>query len=57
MDGVRRLSNVSPADMSDHDIRVALSRLAAEYDAERTAQEAAESVRRFAYAVNLLTGL
>lgn len=57
VDGVRRLLNISPAEMSDQDIRVALARLAAEYNADRTAREAAEGLRRFADAMNRLTDI
>lgn len=54
VDGVRRLLNVSPEDMSDYEIMRALVILACEHDAERTTQEMAEGVRRFADAMNRL---
>jgi hypothetical protein len=51
VDGVRRLLNVSPAEMSDADLRRALAVLAADYDCERPVAEVAERARRFADAL------
>jgi hypothetical protein len=57
VDGVRRLVNVSPEDMGDHDLRVALARLAAEYEADKSAEEAAQRARTVADALNRLEPL
>jgi hypothetical protein len=51
VDGVRRLLNVSPADMSDADLRRALAVLAVDYDRARPVAEVAERARRFADAL------
>jgi hypothetical protein len=52
--GVRRLLNVSPAEMSDADIRRILVRWACELDGDEPPQETAANVRRFADAMNRL---
>ena len=54
VDGVRRLLNASPQEMSDDDIRRTLVRWACELDADAPPQELAGSVRRFADAMNRL---
>lgn len=54
VDGVRRLLNVSPAEMSDDDIRRALVRYACDVDPDESVEETAAAVRRFADAMNRL---
>jgi hypothetical protein len=54
VDGVRRLLNGSPADMSDDDIRLALVRMAGAADAALTVEDVAGRVRRFAVAMGRL---
>ncbi|HEV3485740.1 MAG TPA: hypothetical protein VG106_10055 [Vicinamibacterales bacterium] len=51
MTGVR-LINVSPEEMSDDDIRLALVRLSLDVDELRSDDEHAERVRRLAAAMN-----
>lgn len=52
VDGVRRLINASPEELSDDDIRAALVRLSCAYDAASSAGDQAEGVRRFAAAMD-----
>jgi hypothetical protein len=54
VDGVRRLIGVSHDEMSDHDIRVALARLAVDKDPSVSAREAAQRVRRVVAAIDRL---
>jgi hypothetical protein len=52
VDGLRRLLNVSPEEMSDHEIRRALAILAADSNPDGTTDEVVAEARRFADAIN-----
>jgi hypothetical protein len=54
VDGVRRLLNVSPSDMTDDEIRVALVRLADAANSSLPADGVAARVVRFAEAIERL---
>jgi hypothetical protein len=51
VDGVRRIINVSPEEMSDDKIRLALVRLEVAAEEALSAQEHEEHIRRFAAAL------
>jgi hypothetical protein len=57
VDGIRRLLNISPEDMSDYDIRRALAILAADRDPTGWPEEVAVGARRFADALDRLEPL
>jgi hypothetical protein len=57
VDGLRRLLNVSPADMSDAEIRRALALLASDFEAHKNAEEAVQAALRVAKAIDRLEPL
>jgi hypothetical protein len=52
VDGIRRMLNVSPEEMSDDDLRRALAVLAADYNPDGMPEDVAEEARRVAEAIN-----
>jgi hypothetical protein len=56
VDGVRRLLNVAPEDMSDADLRRALAVLACDKDPHGSLAEVAETARRVVDALNRIGG-
>ena len=51
VDGIRRMLNASPEEMSDEEIRRALAVLAADYNPDGAPEEVAGEARRFAEAI------
>jgi hypothetical protein len=52
VDGLRRLLNVSPEEMSDADLRRALALYASDIDPDREPAEVVQRMRTFADALN-----